>query len=259
MNEPKIITDFPGQAVEAFRNRHGGALPGELQACPHCGFDESSYSKERHLHIVVCQHCGSRSPATATQDGARTVWNARVVTEELSHPDAARMDWLEDQHVEVRVPLVYGSRSRFHASPLQGDGSEDPSNIREQIDAAMKQDQQELRDFDTKARSPQLRTTGLHAHVESEPKSWRLIPEEPSHAMLDALENTAGAFAAFDAMLAAAPPPPPTPLTDALIADLDMEPESRLVFVIRKIVNHAKDLERKLDVQSPPQSSATQK
>lgn len=37
-----------------------------------------------------------------------------------------------------------------------------------------------------------------------------------------------------------------TPRTDALIAHLDLEPESRLVFVIRQIVNHAKQLERDL-------------
>lgn len=45
-------------------------------------------------------------------------------------------------------------------------------------------------------------------HVESEPKSWRLIPEEPTHAMLDALENGAGATGAFRDMLSAAPTPP---------------------------------------------------
>lgn len=83
MTEPKIIKDFPGKAVEAYRHRHGGALPGELQPCAHCGFDESSYGKEKHLHIVVCMHCGSRSPATATQAGAMTVWNARAPRPEV--------------------------------------------------------------------------------------------------------------------------------------------------------------------------------
>ena len=35
-----------------------------------------------------------------------------------------------------------------------------------------------------------------------------------------------------------------TPLTDALIAKLDLEPEARLVFVVRQLINHAKDMER---------------
>lgn len=52
--------------------------------------------------------------------------------------------------------------------------------------------------------------------------------------------------------------PSPTPRTDALIAKLDLEPESRLVFVIRQIVNHAKDLERKLEkaLGDPPQTKS---
>lgn len=94
--EPKVIKDFPGRAVEAYRNRHGGALPGELQPCAHCGFDEASYSKEKHLHIVVCLHCGSRSPATSTQDGARTVWNARAPAKSRKErlDDSNRLEWL---------------------------------------------------------------------------------------------------------------------------------------------------------------------
>ena len=42
------------------------------------------------------------------------------------------------------------------------------------------------------------------------------------------------------------PHPDETPRTTALIAELDKEPESRLVFVIRRMVNHAKELERDL-------------
>jgi hypothetical protein len=56
--------------------------------------------------------------------------------EQFKSLDEARMDWLEEMHVEVRVPLVHGSRALFHASPEQGDGEELPSNIRRQIDEA---------------------------------------------------------------------------------------------------------------------------
>ncbi len=35
-----------------------------------------------------------------------------------------------------------------------------------------------------------------------------------------------------------------TPRTDELIAKLDLEPEARLVFVIKQLVNHAKEMER---------------
>lgn len=58
----------------------------------------------------------------------------------IQHPDTERLDWLEDQHVEVRTPLVYGSRALFHASSKDGDGSEEPSDIRAQIDGEMAKD-----------------------------------------------------------------------------------------------------------------------
>lgn len=51
------------------------------------------------------------------------------------HPDAGRMDWLEQQYVTVRTPLRYGSRARFHTLP---DEEGEPSDIRTKIDAAMK-------------------------------------------------------------------------------------------------------------------------
>lgn len=84
MNEPKVIKDFPGRAVEAFRVSHGGALPGELQPCPFCGQDEAEYIVVDRHHAVRCQHCHSKSPSTATQGGARTVWNARAPRSEAT-------------------------------------------------------------------------------------------------------------------------------------------------------------------------------
>ena len=51
--------------------------------------------------------------------------------------DAERMDWLVSQHVEVRTPMVYGSRANFVAQTLSSE--EDAghrTDLREQIDRA---------------------------------------------------------------------------------------------------------------------------
>ena len=50
--------------------------------------------------------------------------------------DAARMDWLMQHTVNVRVHLRYGSRNLFWAGPEDGDGEILPSNLRAAIDAA---------------------------------------------------------------------------------------------------------------------------
>lgn len=48
--------------------------------------------------------------------------------------DTERLDWLEQQIVEVRKPRRYGSQAMFFATPdLEGD----PSDLRDQIDAVM--------------------------------------------------------------------------------------------------------------------------
>lgn len=57
-----------------------------------------------------------------------------ALSERAGPTDRGRLDWLESMHVEVRLPLVHGSRALFHASPEQGDGEETPSTIRGQID-----------------------------------------------------------------------------------------------------------------------------
>ncbi|WP_322068963.1 hypothetical protein [Paraburkholderia bannensis] len=50
--------------------------------------------------------------------------------------DRERMDWLSSQVVNVRVPLPYGSRDLFWASPTDDDAGHTPSDIRARIDAA---------------------------------------------------------------------------------------------------------------------------
>jgi hypothetical protein len=52
--------------------------------------------------------------------------------------DTERLDWMEMQVVEVRTPLVYGSRANFITSPEQDDPAfpAEPSDLRKRIDAA---------------------------------------------------------------------------------------------------------------------------
>ncbi|MDN8071135.1 hypothetical protein [Burkholderia vietnamiensis] len=50
--------------------------------------------------------------------------------------DTARLDWLCERVVNVRHPLLYGSRDMFWASPTDDDSGHSPSDIRAQIDAA---------------------------------------------------------------------------------------------------------------------------
>lgn len=53
---------------------------------------------------------------------------------EVQARDAARLDWMERQHVEVRTPLRNGSRPNFHASP---ELEEERSDLRARVDRAM--------------------------------------------------------------------------------------------------------------------------
>lgn len=54
------------------------------------------------------------------------------------HDDTRRMDWLVSKTVDVREPLVYGSRSLFWSQTISDDLEEEhKTTLREQIDAAM--------------------------------------------------------------------------------------------------------------------------
>ena len=54
-----------------------------------------------------------------------------------SADDTRRLDWLASMTVNVRVPLRYGSRNLFWASPDDEDGHFEPSDLREKIDKHM--------------------------------------------------------------------------------------------------------------------------
>ena len=53
--------------------------------------------------------------------------------------DTGRMNWLVAQYVEVRTPLVYGSRALFVAQQLSDEEDEHHrTDLRERVDAAMR-------------------------------------------------------------------------------------------------------------------------
>jgi len=52
--------------------------------------------------------------------------------------DKRRLDWLEYKVVNVRLPLVHGSRDLFWSSPEDLDGDCEKSNLRQAIDTKMK-------------------------------------------------------------------------------------------------------------------------
>jgi hypothetical protein len=53
--------------------------------------------------------------------------------------DKEMIDWLEMQYVTVRIPLRYGSRECFMASPeeQEADWPAEPSDLRDKIRKAM--------------------------------------------------------------------------------------------------------------------------
>lgn len=70
------------------------------------------------------------------QDMASFPFYAAGADEGKDAQDAARLDWLGEQFVTVRIPLRYGSRECFMGSPDDNDGEPVPWNIRAKIDAA---------------------------------------------------------------------------------------------------------------------------
>lgn len=77
--------------------------------------------------------CGIANDVEAAESESARL-KARLVEVEK---DAARLDWMCLQVVEVRTPMVYGSRAKFLVSPENVEGVGDqPSNLREAIDSA---------------------------------------------------------------------------------------------------------------------------
>lgn len=63
--------------------------------------------------------------------------NEEIARIQQGPSDGEMLDWLERHAVNVRVPLVYGSKDLFWATPDECDGEQTPSDLRAQIRAEM--------------------------------------------------------------------------------------------------------------------------
>ena len=91
-----------------------------------------------------------RLRASTTCEPSRFDWNlvveaaSRIEALEKQVAEAKKdgeiLDWLETKTVNVRTPLLYGSRDWFWASPNDDDGvKEKPSNLRAACVSAMRE------------------------------------------------------------------------------------------------------------------------
>lgn len=74
---------------------------------------------------------------TDAQSALESERQAHAAEVERLRGDAARMDWLMEHTVNVRVHMRYGSRNLFWAGPQEGDGEILPSDLRTRIDQAI--------------------------------------------------------------------------------------------------------------------------
>lgn len=80
----------------------------------------------------------SNSPYFAIDETDQSSGNSEQLNSPVNQDDTRRMDWLVSKTVNVREPLVYGSRDLFWSQSIT-DGYEDyhATKLREQIDEAM--------------------------------------------------------------------------------------------------------------------------
>jgi hypothetical protein len=104
-----------------------------LSASPKQAVGEVLSSALRSLALLSGRVGGSSGGRVqAAPDGATEAQHS-------AGQDTARLDWLETQCVEVRTPLVHGSRAKFSANPDDSyEGEVHPSDLRTKIDAALK-------------------------------------------------------------------------------------------------------------------------
>lgn len=80
--------------------------------------------------ILMAQACDKMDELRIERDTLRADFDAAKL-------DSDRLNWLETKAVNVRLPLVHGSRNLFWSSPVESEGEDDyPSELRIQIDAA---------------------------------------------------------------------------------------------------------------------------
>jgi len=51
-----------------------------LLSCPFCGEKEGSVQEVDNETFVHCDYCGARGPWASTENKAKILWNARVLT-----------------------------------------------------------------------------------------------------------------------------------------------------------------------------------
>ncbi len=150
--------------------------------------------------------------------------------------DAERMDWLEQFVVEVRVPLVHGTRHLFIATPEDVEGGPDgPSDIRQKIDYQ--------RNGALKNNAAQA-ATKADAQVVMERQNSPKEPDQSSHPASSATVLGIGSAGVeqMRAMLSAAPASGPAPIPANVSALLEnagwtriLEPGAIASFVLKEL------------------------
>lgn len=108
--------------------RHGEEYFADIEACHRVIRDRVDSGHRAKLERV--------DERRRAEEAERALVASQAEVERLKE-DAERMDWLVSQHVEVRTPLVYGSRAGFVAQTLSDEeDAEHRTDLREQIDRA---------------------------------------------------------------------------------------------------------------------------
>lgn len=141
-----------------------GQAQGGGEPCPHCkgnpGLDCNSFGRAAPpsapvgvvgdaVDVDAIQHILKH----ALRDGVHGGYTAGFIENQIaalaqqpaagSVGDTRRMDWLEQQAVEVRKPLRYGSTALFHAEQVSDDDEPHRTDLRAQIDSALATQHQE--------------------------------------------------------------------------------------------------------------------
>lgn len=130
-----------GEAVCYWRMRWPDELPSGIMFFNGARITRDEFNARAALAKSAETTGGAASQVDQLEEARREGWaeGMQEATGLLANEvaDAGRLDWLENMCVNVRVPLRYGSRDLFWASPEDDDGESKPSSIRAQIDAAL--------------------------------------------------------------------------------------------------------------------------
>lgn len=111
-------------------------LGSEWAAKEHIQCLEHALGAERLRADEACRSLTLRKDIIREQEKMLAAIRGRAeAAERRLVADKARMDWLEMQAVIVRIPLRYGSRECLSACPDDLEDADQPSDIRQKIDA----------------------------------------------------------------------------------------------------------------------------